>query len=64
MSNKDEANKVGCELEEECGSIDFLKVCISAFSRLMVDKGVATEEELRQMFIDEVKRHKERNNAD
>ena len=59
MVNKEEANKVGVELEEELGSIDFLKVCISTCSRLLVDKGIATEEELRQRFIDEVKIYKE-----
>jgi len=59
MSNKDEANEVGCDLEEKYGTTDFLKVCISAFTRFIVDKGLATEEELRQRFIDEAKRFNE-----
>jgi len=56
MSNKKEANQLGCQFEQDNGGIEFLKVCMSAFSRLIVDKGVASEEELRQYFIDEVKR--------
>jgi hypothetical protein len=59
MSNKEEANKLGYELEKEDGTSVFLKVCMSACSRLLVEKGIATEEELRQSFIDEVKRHNE-----
>jgi len=59
MSNKEEANEVGWGIEEKYGSVDFLKICISTFSRFLVDKGMVTEEELRQRFIDEAKRHEE-----
>jgi len=55
MSNKQEANKFGCEYEEEFGSVDFIKVCLNVCTRLLVEKGIATEEELRQRFIDEIK---------
>lgn len=55
MSNKEEAQEVGGEFEEKYGSEAFIKVCMSTMTRLLVDKGIVTEEELRQRFIDETK---------
>lgn len=43
------------KFEEKYGTDDILKVTISVINRILVKKGVCTEEELQEEFIDRIK---------
>lgn len=58
MKKCEEASIVGGELEEKEGFEAFIKIGASAITRLLVKKGILTEEEICEAFLDEVKRSK------
>jgi len=52
--SKEESNKLGHAFEKKFGGVELLKAAFSSFCRLMVDKGVCTEDEIQTYFIKEV----------
>jgi len=43
---------------KEFGEIDFIKTCLSAVNTVLVDKGLVTEDELRQAFLSRAKENR------
>jgi hypothetical protein len=44
--------------ERKCGSVLFMKKAMSAITKLLVKKGIATEREFQQLMIKELKNEK------
>ena len=54
MADKEEVNRVATKFEKVYGTEALLKVSFSAFARLLVSKGIITEDEILDQFIDEI----------
>lgn len=54
MADKEEVNRVASKFEEVYGTDALLKVSFSSMARLLVAKGILTEDEILDQFIDEV----------
>lgn len=53
----DSIDSICKEFEEKSGSILFLKLCGSVVNRILVDKGIVTEEELKGYLQKELKEY-------
>ncbi len=54
MADKEEVNRVARKFEKIYGTEALLKVSFSSFAKLLVEKGVITEEDILDSFIEEV----------
>lgn len=58
--NKLSIKRLGRDFEKQYGSIKLLKVAGSALTRLLVKKGICSEQELLESFVEEVERRKKK----
>lgn len=54
MADKEEVNRVACKFENIYGTDALCKVAMSSVNKLLVEKGLLTEDELLDAFIDEL----------
>jgi len=47
-----------CAFEKKNGAIGLMKVVLNAMSKILVGKGVCTEDELRRAFLDVLEQRK------
>jgi hypothetical protein len=54
MKLDEKVNEVAIGFELRYGTAELIKVALSALNRILVEKGVATEEEIQLMFLKEM----------
>ena len=58
---KNKSHTIACNFEKKHGHTMFLKTALSAITKVLVKKGVVTENELQDSFISETKNYGNRN---
>lgn len=56
MSKFEECNEKCCDFESEHGSIELIKAGISVINKILVDKGIVSEDEIQEAMIKKIDR--------
>lgn len=59
MSLEEQTREVALDFESKEGSLQFIKLTVTSLCKVLVEKGICTDDEIRSAFLDAVEEYQE-----